>query len=123
MYSFGFYQKSQPFTLYTGTWMSPTIYITLQIGLIIFFVSAVFLENRIFQPRYDGTTKKRRFLSENDDIRGAFPHKEDTGRIQTVVFGRGYAHLKNSTFILSAIVNEPYVVEKRFTTHFKDEII
>ena len=57
--------------------------------------------------------KKRRFLSENDDIRAAFPHKEDTGRIQTVVFGRGYAHLKNSTFILSAIVNEPYVVEKR----------
>ena len=67
--------------------------------------------------------KKRRFLSENDDIRAAFPHKEDTGRIQTVVFGRGYAHLKNSTFILSAIVNEPYVVEKRFTTHFKDTII
>ena len=63
--------------------------------------------------------KKRRFLSENDDIRAAFPHKEDTGRIQTVVFGRGYAHLKNSTFILSA----PYVVEKRFTTHFKDTII
>ena len=67
--------------------------------------------------------KKRRFLSENDDIRAAFPHKEDTGRIQTVVFGRGYAHLKNSTFILSAIVNEPYVVEKRFSTHFKDTII
>ena len=52
-------------------------------------------------------------MSENDDTRGAFPHKEDIGRIQTVIFGRGYAHLKNSTFILSAIVNEPYVVEKR----------
>ena len=62
-------------------------------------------------------------MSENDDTRGAFPHKEDIGRIQTVIFGRGYAHLKNSTFILSASVNEPYVVGKRFTTHFKIQLL
>ena len=63
--------------------MSPTIYITLQTGLI-------FIENRIFQPRYKGTTEKPRFLSENDDIRGA----------------SHYAYLKNSTFIFSAIVKQ-----------------
>ena len=74
------------------TWMSPTIYITLQTGLIIlqFSLKIVFF-NRVIRAQQ----KKPRFLSENDDIRGA----------------SHYAYLKNSTFIFSAIVNEPYVVE------------
>ena len=50
-------KKSAVYTVYGNMDVSYDLYYTAN-RIDYFFVSAVFLENRIFQPRYNGTTKK-----------------------------------------------------------------